>query len=273
MTTKLLLNLALIFLSVQAYAQVPQKVALVKSCIFSSFSFKYTHTTFAYNQQGDVTSTIMSNYVINKDGKKDTLGPYIIEKHTYYKDSITNKYHHDPRYPNPRGIVFIETPEPHIFRGMKHTFFLNPQKLIQKIRSWISYRYLKQRRYDKVGHLVYEETINLSPSQSVSKTFYKYHQGNLVQSTTFYYDNTQQNIPKDTLIVNNEYYLDKLNTLGNANYGKRFYGKSSKNLLKSSQVKGDAKITYLYTFDKKGRVIEMIEKDKPQGITSYTYYD
>lgn len=257
MNIKLLLNLLLLLLSFQTYPQSSKKVVLIKSRTFISFSGKHTEISFSYNQQGQVTSTTTSQYVKNGDGKRDAVSAPITGKYSYHKDSITYK-----------NSLHIEHPD-----GADETFFLNPQKLAQKQYYSSHYKFITQCRYDKAGYLTYEEVRNLSEPKPASKSLYKYHQGNLVQMTTLYYYDKQKNTPTDTMITKYEYHLDKLNTFGNANYGKRFYGKSSKNLLKSLWKKGKSKTVYLYTFDKKGRAIEMIEKDKPRGITVYQYYD
>jgi len=255
MNTKRLLSLIFFFLSFQASAQSSKKTSLVKSKTFSSFSFKYTQTSLTYNRQGDITSRIIYDYTIDEDDNKDTVNIIMTENYTYHQDSITYKGYLPPLDP------------------MSATFFLNSQKLLEKKDRKILRRNTHQYQYNNAGYLIYSEGINAKNLEPFYKSWYKYHQGNLIQSTFFFYEDEKSNTPTDTLITHYEYYLDKPNTIGNQNFGEPFLGKSSKNLLKSQWSKRDAKVTYLYTFDKKGRVIGMIEKDKPQGITSYEYYD
>ena len=59
-----------------------------------------------------------------------------------------------------------------------------------------------------------------------------------------------------------EYYLDKINTIGSENKGIYFYGKDSKNLVKSDKWVGtngmSSNTDYSYEFDSKNRVIKSV---------------
>ncbi len=76
---------------------------------------------------------------------------------------------------------------------------------------------------------------------------------------------------KDGNVVNRlkiafEYYLDKNNTIGSANKGVSFFGKDSKNLVKSERWVAvgsnpmSSSSEYLYEFDSKNRVIKSTRK-------------
>ena len=69
------------------------------------------------------------------------------------------------------------------------------------------------------------------------------------------------------------YYLDRLNTIGESNHGASFFGKDSKNLLKTEKHTsyGGNFRTYTYDFDTKGRVIK--RKINNILVSSYTYID
>ena len=77
---------------------------------------------------------------------------------------------------------------------------------------------------------------------------------------------------------NYEYIPNSVNTLGNANSGKMFLGKSNANLIKSSVTNNTTPKsgTYSYTFDSMNRVIQ--EFIRGDGLTTntvnltYTYY-
>jgi YD repeat-containing protein len=69
-----------------------------------------------------------------------------------------------------------------------------------------------------------------------------------------------------------EYYKDKLNTIGNKNFGKQYLGKSSENLLKSSTKNGET-TSYTYILDAQQRVsTQTTIKGSAQTVVTYTYY-
>lgn len=72
--------------------------------------------------------------------------------------------------------------------------------------------------------------------------------GNMVNSTVDYYD---------------EFYMDRVNTIGNDNMGLGWKGSSSKNPVKMVRIGGNAgshvASTYQYTFDSLGRIISQRE--------------
>lgn len=67
-------------------------------------------------------------------------------------------------------------------------------------------------------------------------------------------------------------YTDKVNTIGNKNFGMLHLGKSSENLLQSER-KGTVITTYSYEFDAQQRVIQKTALlDGKTTVTAYTYY-
>ncbi len=68
------------------------------------------------------------------------------------------------------------------------------------------------------------------------------------------------------------YYSDKINSIGNRNFGKSFLGKSSTNLLMTSIEDGETAV-FTYEFDANQRVIKKTEtKGLITNVTTYTYY-
>jgi len=65
-----------------------------------------------------------------------------------------------------------------------------------------------------------------------------------------------------------EYYTDKTNTIGNENNGKTFMGKQDINLIKIYISNSDS-VIYNYEFDKKGRVINIINSNNENVIIKY----
>jgi hypothetical protein len=75
-----------------------------------------------------------------------------------------------------------------------------------------------------------------------------------------------------------EYYLDKINTIGNSNYGINFTGKESKNLVKTEKQteigqNGNTftyEYSYVYEFDSKNRVIKSTRNTVSNGASTYS---
>lgn len=68
------------------------------------------------------------------------------------------------------------------------------------------------------------------------------------------------------------YYTDKLNSIGNKNFGKAYLGKSSDNLV-ASETQNNITTNYSYKFDSQQRVIQKTTKlENVETQTYYTYY-
>lgn len=105
--------------------------------------------------------------------------------------------------------------------------------------------------YDAEGHVIAETTTNWSGFSYIS--IFNYANGNL--ETSEYGSGG---------ILTNEYDTSEKNSLANVNFGRKFHGVSSKNLIVSSRLTsaaGDLEETtnYQYEFDKDGNVIKNIE--------------
>ena len=111
--------------------------------------------------------------------------------------------------------------------------------------------------------------------------------GDMSGTAVYIYENG--NLSSDTTIVNSggeieinsyQYDMNHINTIGDDNTGEGFIGADSKNPLKSSMTKlmnlEPTYYTYLYQYDKEGRIIaEAVYDTKTGKVTdslSYSYY-
>ncbi len=79
-------------------------------------------------------------------------------------------------------------------------------------------------------------------------------------------------------ITVNTYYTDQLNTIGSYNCGIAFFGKDTKNLIKTISYLDGTEKAYTYEFDVKNRVVKSIEKsifkkDIPTTTNVTTVYE
>lgn len=94
---------------------------------------------------------------------------------------------------------------------------------------------------------------------------YTVNNGNMVQSTS----ETIENGTSRSQIVDNEFYNDTINTIGDANKGVQFFGKQNKNLIKKYSY-GANIFQYTYTLDEKKRVVKQESLSGEKYI--FTYY-
>ncbi len=90
--------------------------------------------------------------------------------------------------------------------------------------------------------------------EEIERASFSYVDGNLILEKRVYNNNSIGSIQ-------NYYYKDKINIAGYANTGMKFFGKSSKNLLKPGNVTDE--------FDAEGRLTKRTDS---QQITSYEFY-
>ncbi len=165
-------------------------------------------------------------------------------------------------YPSKVNVEYFYTNH---FKGGRYTYYLNADGLAvadtqitysQKGDSTISFT--DTFIYDQNGYMVEKKTfIDGDTSRWISEN-YQIVNGNIV-STVF--DRADWGSP---LTETYEYYPNSLNTLGNANTGRIFLGKSSTNLMKSSLTQYDPPKTAKYTYfmDSRNRVVlEFIRGD------------
>ncbi|HLN52676.1 MAG TPA: hypothetical protein VK212_03140 [Lentimicrobium sp.] len=111
-------------------------------------------------------------------------------------------------------------------------------------------------RYDGQGYCVYSKYSEYGADTSdivqvIETAEFTYIDGNLILEKRVYNENMQGSIQ-------NYYYKDKINIAGNSNTGMDFFGKSSKNLLKTAAAVDE--------FDAEGRLTK-----RSEGETIYTY--
>lgn len=117
-------------------------------------------------------------------------------------------------------------------------------------------------KYDENGFLVYKkESSNSGNTWEVHA--YTIQDGNIVKEEISY---SSGYISKRTY----SYYMDKLNTIGPENMGVTFYGKQSKNLIKSERRDGET-MSYIYEFDSKNRVVR--QQCSEGWYHSFTYVE
>lgn len=82
--------------------------------------------------------------------------------------------------------------------------------------------------------------------------------------------------PTDTIDFHNEYFTDRINTIGNENSGLLHLGKSSQNLIRTSREVEAGIVTisnYSYSYDSQNRVTEQIETSGSNStVRRFTYY-
>lgn len=133
------------------------------------------------------------------------------------------------------------------------TIFLNEAGLLD---------YRKEYFWNTITKYFYENNYLIKTVQADTIVFdYEYESENLIRYRTnsFYFDNT-----------NYEYHLDKLNTIGNENFGKQYLGRSSKNLV-SQIITANGNSIFTYKYDEMGRVTWKNEVDHKNDIREWAF--
>ncbi len=128
--------------------------------------------------------------------------------------------------------------------------------------------------YDSEGYLIEEKHYSLDPN---NRKLYRTHKYDIVDGNTV----KEWSIDTDGkayILTEYEFYLDKLNTIGNENMGMTWQEHSNRNLIKkSTHYSGNDKydINYDYTFDSENRVTR-VRYNSNGGLYwlegEYTYY-
>lgn len=162
----------------------------------------------------------------------------------------------------------------------KKTVLYSDNQIKLKLQDDLTNSYTRDYRYEVKDNLIvsweevrYEEgryTYSYSDGYLIEKgdSHYEYSDGNLVEiaSKSFSYDITYTDIPNKTGFGERN-NLDPL-------YVNGYFGKSSKNLIKSTLSDSGDKNIFTYVLDKDGYVTEMMkEQDRyPQSTTKYKIY-
>lgn len=129
----------------------------------------------------------------------------------------------------------------------------------------------------------YEQLYEYNLDRTLNKVITK-NNGSIIQVMNFFYNN--QNCDSIRFLANGQhiltivkdYYLDKPNALKNEVFGNPYYGKSSRNMIKTETYIDagslpDPCINFNYEFDVIGRVSkEITSKGNNTSIGLYTYY-
>ena len=119
-----------------------------------------------------------------------------------------------------------------------------------------------EAEYNDDGYLIHKKDVDKKGNYECSYS-YTIENGNVVKKVR-----ASNNGYGETETYT--YYTDKPNTIGNEDGGLFYYGKQSKNLLKS-KTNGGHTDTYTYEFDSKNRVTKQLCSDG--SYTEYTYIE
>ncbi len=163
--------------------------------------------------------------------------------------------------------------------------YLSNNQIVEKNYHGDTLRDSRKYTLNEKGYVVYTESLD---NKTIDTTYYDvngFHKftnndqltienGNLMKRIY-----TPENTNNESVIETYTYYMDKLNTIGLKNEGEIYWGKDSKNLIKTEKAYGaygDYSATYTYEFDTKGRVSKKMTKNESTGniyTSSYTYTD
>lgn len=199
-----------------------------------------------------------------------------------YKDNLKSKetflYDDKGRWiGSDRSSYYTPDPEEHL---SKSTVLYSDNQIKLKLQDDLTNSYTRDYRYEVKDNLIvsweevrYEEgryTYVYSDGYLTEKrgSHYEYNNGNLVEiaGKSFSYDITYTDIPNKTGFgeLNN---LDPL-------YINGYFGKSSKNLIKSTLSDSGDKNNYSYVLDKGGYVTEILKEREryPESTLKYKIY-
>jgi len=236
----------------------PNKRSLISN--YSIINGKYiSKNNYEYDNSGRLIKVLRNNYE-NKNGfltqKLDVKNKPTIYK--YLKDSIVVSVNNTWRkiILNKKGL-FVKDISPNSFSKTK--------KLTTRLK----------KSFNSNDYLIKTELFDDYVTYSYSTIYeYEYSNGNIIKETR-----TSRNIGSDGEISGNsydieyEYFEDKLNSIGNANFGKGYLGNSSKNLIKIEKSSNGYIANYKYEFDKNGNVTKMSIFNNKNGkkTREYTY--
>ncbi len=180
-------------------------------------------------------------------------------------NGVTSVYIYQPT------VIYRRTDDPRAKKQFTDTFMLNKAGLVAERRlsgqSVAKGRYLYE--YDGAGYVQSIRSAVGLPAEGV--VIYTCKDGNQIAITQRY-----KNEPWVSALHST--YTDKENTIGNANMGMDFDGKSSRNLVsRASQIataKDTSRSEYRYHFDTQGRVVTKVTyyNGRLGDSTAYTYY-
>jgi hypothetical protein len=134
--------------------------------------------------------------------------------------------------------------------------------------------------YNSAGQLAISSSVRTLPGQPTRRWDYSYYytNSNLDSEIVSYNDGFTTTV--SAYAYYDEYYTDKLNTLGNDNYGQAFLGVSSKNPAKVARDIGHdsygnyPQTNYSFEYDAKNQITKQLHTWGTSSLTpiSFTYY-
>lgn len=237
--------LLLLILPLNIYSQDNQK----KDLLIKKYSYKegnyFTTTNCEYDNKGRIISEYSTQYEISKTGQ-------LIEKNSeqnrnikylYYKDSIVINLNGtwDKLLLNKRNL---------------YAYDLTPNEFSDTKKLTTRQKYTYNENSFVIKSELFLDYVTYSYS-TINEYFYL--NGNIIKEIrTEMNDGKITDIPGNPVISEYEYYFDKINTIRNINFGKKYLGKSNKNLIKKIKFSNGQIENYRYEFDKNGNVIKMI---------------
>jgi hypothetical protein len=220
-------------------------------------------TSYDYDSEGRLVKESGNTYELNKEGFiiQEVMAGGTPAMYTYFKDSI---------------VMTVNNTWVRMILNKKNLFIKNITPNEFSKTNQLTTR--EKRTYNSNGFVIKMEVFDDYVTYSYSMIYdYEYSNGNIIKETR-----TSQNKSSDGTISGNSYYIeyeyyeDKLNTLGNANFGKNYLGNSNKNLIKREKKSNGYIAKHEYEFDKNGNVTKMNIFDEKNGTKTdeynYEYY-
>jgi hypothetical protein len=211
-------------------------------------SFDNDLRTYTYDSKGRVTKIVFSLYGRDEYSYTNTA---ITRTHYDLADTVTSAY----------------------------VYKLDAKGMAIGFTSTSTPDYIYAMSYTAAGELSTNNEIHSKagqPDRSWDKTYY-YTNNNLDSVATAYNDGTNTSTVKDYF---DEYYTDKVNTIGNDNYGQAWLGASSRNALKAARDIGSdntgfqPQTTYQYEYDSQSRITKQLRFEGSSAFSPiiFTYY-
>ncbi len=208
--------------------------------------------TYYYDAQKRVTKVVFSSLV-----NPDTY----YHEYTYSGASVSEYRSEEPRYELeqtlPNGVTKINcTSNPRVLKLNANGLYAgNASNCESKSFGYDNNQFVTMEDYSIDDYKRTDDIKN--DSKNVTRIYAKgfsYGGGEFASTTIF------------------DYYTDKINTIGNTNFGAAYLGKSSENLMKS-QTENGVITQYTYEFDAQQRVSKRTAiKENNTIVSSYTYY-
>ena len=230
-------------------------IILVSSCKKNNDSGSNDLSSSMLIKRMAYTDTTGQHYGTSESFQYNSLGriSQMLYDMPQWMDSVLHIFKY---YPSKVNVEYFYTNH---FKGGRYTYYLNADGLAvadteitynQNGDSTISFTYTFI--YDQNGYMVEKKIFMGGDTSRWISENYQIVNGNVV-STVF--DRADWG---SSLTETYEYYPNTGNTLGNANTGRMFLGKSSTNLMKSSLTQYNPPQTakYTYSIDARNRVVQ-----------------